>query len=124
MKDYWPKRLGLKKSHPSGGGAADGERSLGAEGTTRSGGNAPDTDEDEDEFDRARRARFNSQDSSSTGYRDEVNRYSEDAAPDVTRDTDTVKWWGVSDQCLCVCGILTQVPAQLAKVSNPWTHFP
>ena len=66
-----------------------------AAGSTQ-GGN--DDDEDEDDFDRARRAHLNAAAScsDSSGWRDELTRYLEAVALDVTRDTDTVEWWHVS----------------------------
>lgn len=51
-------------------------------------------DDDEDDFDRARKQHFASD--STGGWKAELNRYLQDPAIDVTKDEDTVQWWEVS----------------------------
>lgn len=83
MAEYWPKRLGVVTASTLGpASAADAARE-----------DADADDEDEDDFDAIRRRRLNN--GAAGGWRAELQRYLNDPFPDVTKDTDTVKWWQV-----------------------------
>ena len=112
VKDYWPKRLSQKTKKASAQhqkkaaseshedeDKSDGTNSpLVAAGSTQGGHDDDDDEDDDDDFDRARRAHLNATGSSSdsSGWRDELTRYLEATAEDVTSDTNIVEWWHVS----------------------------
>lgn len=89
MEEYWPKRFGVK--HGSSAGESS-TLSAGSEEATAQGTAAATDDEDEDDFDRSRKERF---DAAVGGWMAELKRYREDPCPGVTKDTDTIAWWHV-----------------------------
>ncbi len=80
MQEYWPKRL--FRPEPTAVDAAP--PAAATEGADPA-----------DEYDRARLKRLQSVDSED-GWKHELQRYLDDPARDVKRDTDTVQWWSVS----------------------------
>ncbi|RDX47041.1 hypothetical protein OH76DRAFT_1355096, partial [Lentinus brumalis] len=84
MREYWPKRLFKTESASSATAQAAGPSTV-ADGALDA----------IDEYDRERMKRLQSAESED-GWKAELQRYLNDPAPDVKRDTNTLKWWAVS----------------------------
>ncbi|RDX49552.1 hypothetical protein OH76DRAFT_1350567, partial [Lentinus brumalis] len=99
MREYWPKRL-----FKSDGSLANGDAAQAP---------VPSAPGDEsidvlDEYDRLRLKRLRGADTVD-GWKSELQRYLDDPAADVKRDTDLVKWWAVSLVVVSVCASADKV---------------
>ena len=140
MEEYWPKRLGqpAQEAAPQ----RDATSATSQAGPTT--GTASKARPREDAYDRTRRERLEKE-ARSGGWKKELRRYLDDPAAEVTKDTDTVKWWEVSPSCslrsrraragcisskqtrcvtACFCSNLDNLTASCLDVSNTRSYGP
>ncbi len=109
MREYWPKRLFKTESVSSATAQAAGPSTV-ADGALDA----------IDEYDRERMKRLQSAESED-GWKAELQRYLNDPAPDVKRDTNTLKWWAVSTYAfLPLMGY--HLPVSTSSLMHPCTQ--
>ncbi len=90
MKEYWPKRLGRADRNP----ALEPDATASGTATPSAPAASAGGNEDEDEYDRICRSRLFNNDSED-GWKAELQRYLDDPAAEVTKQTDPLEWWSV-----------------------------